>query len=64
MSVGLLTLLMFGLLLLAIALGAPIAFALGGVYAIIVRKTGSLYGVTLSHGLVNVILFLIGPVFL
>ena len=31
MSVGILTLLMFGLLLLAISLGAPIAFALGGV---------------------------------
>ena len=41
-----------------------LAFALGGVYALVVRKTGSIYGVTLSHGLVNVILFLIGPVYL
>ena len=41
-----------------------LAFALGGVYAVVVRKTGSIYGVTLSHGLVNVVLFLIGPVYL
>jgi len=41
-----------------------LAFALGGIYALAVRKTGSIYGVTLSHGLVNVILFLIGPVYL
>lgn len=40
-----------------------LAFALGGLYALVVRKTGSIYGVTLSHGLVNVILFLIGPVY-
>ncbi len=40
-----------------------LAFAIGGVYAIVTRKTGSIYGVTLSHGLVNVMLFLIGPVY-
>ena len=41
-----------------------LAFALGGVYALVVKKTGSIYGVALSHGLVNVILFLISPVYL
>ena len=41
-----------------------LAFTLGGVYALVVRKTGSIYGVTLSHGLVNIILFLIGPIYL
>ena len=41
-----------------------LAFILGGVYALVARKTGSIYGVTLSHGLVNTILFLIGPVYL
>ena len=30
------------------------AFAIGGIYALIVKKTGSIYGVSLSHGLVNV----------
>ena len=40
------------------------AFAVGGIYALVVKKTGSIFGVTLSHGLLNVILFLIGPVYL
>jgi len=40
-----------------------LAFALGGVYAVVVRKTGSIYGVSLSHGLVNTILFLIAPLY-
>lgn len=41
-----------------------LAFVLGGIYALVVKKTGSIYGVVLSHGLVNVILFLISPVYL
>ena len=41
-----------------------LAFTLGGVYALVARKTGSIYGVTLSHGLVNIILFLIGPLYM
>lgn len=40
-----------------------LAFTIGGVYALVVRKTGSIYGVTLSHGLVNIILFLIAPLY-
>lgn len=40
-----------------------LAFALGGVYALIVRKTGSIYGVSMSHGLVNVLLFLVAPLY-
>lgn len=40
-----------------------LAFALGGAYALVIRKTGSLFGVSVSHGLVNVILFLIAPLY-
>ncbi len=40
-----------------------LAFGVGGVYALVVKKTGSLYGVSLSHGLLNVILFLIAPLY-
>jgi len=40
-----------------------LAFAIGGVYALVVRKTGSIYGVSISHGLVNIILFLIAPLY-
>jgi hypothetical protein len=40
-----------------------LAFAVGGIYALVVRKTGSIYGVSVSHGLVNVILFLIAPLY-
>ncbi|TET25592.1 MAG: CPBP family intramembrane metalloprotease [Dehalococcoidia bacterium] len=40
-----------------------LAFSLGGIYALVVKKTGSLYGVSLSHGVVNIILFLIAPLY-
>ena len=40
-----------------------LAFAIGGVYALVVKKTGSIYGVSISHGLVNAILFLIAPLY-
>lgn len=40
-----------------------LAFTIGGVYALVVRKTGSILGVSVSHGLVNIMLFLIGPLY-
>ena len=40
-----------------------LAFTVGGIYALVVRKTCSIYGVSLSHGLVNVTLFLIAPLY-
>lgn len=40
-----------------------VAFVIGGGYALVARKTGSIYGVSLSHGLVNVMLFLIAPLY-
>jgi len=41
-----------------------LAGSVGFVYSLVVRKTGSLYGVTISHGLINSILFLIAPAYL
>ena len=40
-----------------------LAFAIGGIYALVVKKTGSILGVSLSHGLINVVLFLIAPLY-
>ena len=33
----------------------------GVMFALVVRKTGSIYGVTISHGLINIVLFLVMP---
>jgi membrane protease YdiL (CAAX protease family) len=41
-----------------------LAFTVGGIYALVAQKTGSIYGVSLSHGLVNVTLFLFAPIYL
>jgi membrane protease YdiL (CAAX protease family) len=54
---------LFGLLhlgnlsILDVLLTAGIAI----VYSLVVRRTGSLYGVSISHGFINIILFLIAP---
>ena len=37
------------------------AAVVGVIYALFVRKTGSIYGVSLSHGLINIVLFLVMP---
>ena len=39
-------------------------FCVSLVFAIIVKKTGSLFGVILSHGIANIILFLVAPFFI
>jgi membrane protease YdiL (CAAX protease family) len=33
----------------------------GVMFALVVKKTGSIYGVTISHGLINIVLFLVMP---
>lgn len=38
-----------------------LAFVIGGLYSIVVEKTGSLLGVSISHGVLNFILFIIAP---
>ncbi len=46
------------------ALDVAFVFAVGGLFAVVARQTGSIIGVTLSHGLTNITLFLIAPFFL
>jgi len=41
-----------------------LAGSIGFIYALVVRKTGSVYGVSISHGIINVTLFLIAPAYL
>ncbi|MDI6886865.1 MAG: CPBP family intramembrane metalloprotease [archaeon] len=38
-----------------------LAGSVGFIYSVVVRKTGSLCGVSVSHGIVNIMLFLIAP---
>jgi hypothetical protein len=37
------------------------AAVVGVMYALVVKKTGSIYGVSISHGLINIVLFLVMP---
>ena len=43
------------------ALDALFATAVGFFYSLVVKKTGSIFGVTISHWLINLMLFLIMP---
>lgn len=38
-----------------------LAFSVGFVYSIVREKTGSIYGISISHGIINTILFLVAP---
>jgi membrane protease YdiL (CAAX protease family) len=38
--------------------------SIGFIFSLVVRKTGSLYGVSISHGIINTTLFLIAPAYL
>ncbi len=38
-----------------------LAFSAGFIFSCVREKTGSLYGITLSHGLINIILFMVAP---
>ena len=40
-----------------------LAFSVGFVYSIVREKTGSIYGISISHGLINTILFLVAPLY-
>ena len=41
-----------------------LASSIGFMYALVVRETGSVYGVSISHGIINTTLFLIAPAYL
>lgn len=38
-----------------------LAGGIGFIFALVVRKTGSIYGVSISHGVINIMLFLVMP---
>ena len=40
-----------------------LAGSVGFIFSLVVRKTGSLYGVSISHGVINIMLFLIAPAY-
>ncbi|MBK5190531.1 MAG: CPBP family intramembrane metalloprotease, partial [Methanosarcinales archaeon] len=40
-----------------------LAGGVGFIFSVVVRKTGSLYGVSVSHGIINIVLFLIAPAY-
>ena len=40
-----------------------LAGGIGFLYSLVVRKTGSLFGVSVSHGVINIMLFLIAPAY-
>ena len=40
-----------------------LAGSVGFIFSLVVRKTGSLYGVSISHGMINTVLFLIAPAY-
>jgi membrane protease YdiL (CAAX protease family) len=42
-------------------LDVVLAGSIGFLYSLVVRKTGSLFGVGVSHGVINIVLFLIAP---
>ena len=38
-----------------------LAFSIGFIFSVVREKTGSIYGISVSHGVINTILFLIAP---
>ena len=40
-----------------------LAFSVGFVYSLAREKTGSIYGISVSHGIINIILFLVAPLY-
>jgi hypothetical protein len=43
------------------ALDVLLASSVGFIYSLIVKVTGSIYGISISHGIINITLFLIAP---
>jgi hypothetical protein len=46
-----------------VLLDPVLAFSVGFLFSVVREKTGSIYGITVSHGVINIVLFLIAPVF-
>ena len=44
-------------------LDCVLAFSIGFIFSIVREKTGSIYGISVSHGIINVILFLVVPLY-
>jgi hypothetical protein len=44
-----------------ILLDSVLAFSVGFLFSVVREKTGSIYGISISHGVINIILFLIAP---
>ena len=42
-------------------LDCVLAFSIGVLFSVVREKTGSIYGISVSHGIINIILFLIAP---
>lgn len=40
-----------------------LAFSAGFIYSVVREKTGSVYGISVSHGIMNIILFLVAPAY-
>ncbi len=40
-----------------------LAFTVGFLFSVVREKTGSLYGITISHGVINFILFIVAPLY-
>ncbi len=40
-----------------------LAFSVGFIYSIVREKTGSIYGISVSHGIINTVLFLVAPLY-
>ncbi|MCK4731330.1 MAG: CPBP family intramembrane metalloprotease, partial [Methanophagales archaeon] len=40
-----------------------LAFLVGFVFSVVREKTGSIYGISISHGVINIMLFLVMPVY-
>nr|QNO53940.1 hypothetical protein NNHBGCAA_00040 [Methanosarcinales archaeon ANME-1 ERB6] len=40
-----------------------LAFSIGFIFSVVREKTGSIYGISVSHGIINIILFLVAPLY-
>jgi membrane protease YdiL (CAAX protease family) len=40
-----------------------LAFSVGFLYSVVREKTGSIYGISISHGILNILLFLVAPLY-
>jgi membrane protease YdiL (CAAX protease family) len=40
-----------------------LAFSVGVLYSVVREKTGSIYGISISHGIINILVFLVAPVY-